>query len=195
MEERLSGAGGDLAAHVHSGVATVTLNRPQALNALTFGMLETLRDWLDHWENDAGVRMVVLDSLNGYVNAMPQEDFLHLHLHELLGYLNQRGVVTIMVLAQHGLIGAMGTPVDVSYLADTVFLMRFFEARGALKKAVSVVKKRSGFHEQTIRGFTMGKDGIVVGEPLLEFQGVMTGVPQFVGDPPTRQARDPGATP
>jgi circadian clock protein KaiC len=125
--------------------------------------------------------MVVLDSLNGYVNAMPQEDFLHLHLHELLGYLNGKGVVTIMILAQHGLVGAMGAPVDVSYLADTVFLMRFFEARGALKKAVSVVKKRSGYHEDTIREFRMARNGLVVGEPLRNFQGVMTGVPQFIG--------------
>jgi len=143
--------------------------------------------------NHEGVRMVVLDSLNGYVNAMPQEDFLHLHLHELLGYLNQKGVVTIMILAQHGMVGPMGAPVDVSYLADTVFLMRYFEARGALKKAVSVVKKRSGFHEQTIRGLTMTKDGVIVGEPLLDFQGVMTGVPQFLE--PRPRDREPGVTP
>jgi circadian clock protein KaiC len=136
-----------------------------------------------HAVNEEGVRMVVLDSLNGYVNAMPQEDYLHLHLHELLGYLNQKGVVTIMILAQHGLVGTMGTPVDVSYLADTVFLMRFFEARGALTKAVSVVKKRSGFHEDTIREFKMARHGIVIGDPLLNFQGVMTGVPQFIGPP------------
>lgn len=131
--------------------------------------------------NEEGVRMVVLDSLNGYVNAMPQEDFLHLHLHELLGYLNQSGIVTIMILAQHGLIGPMGAPVDVSYLADTVFLMRFFEARGALKKAVSVVKKRSGFHEDTIRELTMAANGINVSGPLVGFQGVMSGVPQVLG--------------
>jgi circadian clock protein KaiC len=131
--------------------------------------------------NAGDVRMVVLDSLNGYVNAMPQEDYLHLHLHELLSYLNQKGVVTIMVLAQHGLVGAMGTPVDVSYLADTVFLMRYFEAHGALKKAVSLVKKRSGFHENTIREMTMTSKGIVISEPLLNFQGVMTGVPRILG--------------
>jgi circadian clock protein KaiC len=130
-----------------------------------------------------GVGMVVLDSLNGYVNAMPQDEYLHLHLHELLTYLNGKGVVTVMILAQHGLIGAGGAPVDVSYLADTVFLMRYFEARGALKKAVSVVKKRSGYHEDTIREFRMSSRGIVVGEPLLDFQGVMTGVPQFLGGP------------
>ncbi|HUP30292.1 MAG TPA: ATPase domain-containing protein [Usitatibacter sp.] len=131
--------------------------------------------------SENGVRMVVLDSLNGYVNAMPQEEFLHLHLHELLSYLNQRGVVTIMVLAQHGLIGNTGAPVDVSYLADAVMLMRFFEARGAINKAVSIIKKRSGPHENTIRALTMSTKGIVIGEPLVDFEGVMTGVPRFVG--------------
>ena len=128
-----------------------------------------------------GVRMVVLDSLNGYVNAMPQEEFLHLHLHELLTYLNQRGVVTIMTLAQHGLIGSMGTPVDVSYLADTVMLMRFFEAKGAIRKAVSVVKKRTGDHETTIRELQMHTRGVELSEPLVHFEGVMTGVPRYIG--------------
>jgi circadian clock protein KaiC len=126
-------------------------------------------------------RMVIIDSLNGYVNAMPQEEFLHLHLHEMLTYLNQQGVVTIMVLAQHGLVGAMGAPVDVSYLADTVLLTRFFESRGAMKKALSVIKKRSGAHESTIRELTMSADGIKIGEPLVDFEGVMTGVPRFLG--------------
>ena len=135
-----------------------------------------------------GTRMVVLDSLNGYVNAMPQEEFLHLHLHELLTFLNQHGVVTIMVLAQHGLVGPMGAPVDVSYLADTVLLTRFFEARGAMKKAVSVIKKRSGAHEDTIRELTMSPKGVGIGPPLMHFEGVMTGVPRFLGGtmaPPT----------
>ena len=134
-----------------------------------------------HAVEAGGVRMVVLDSLNGYVNAMPHEDYLHLHLHELLSYLNQRGVVTIMILAQHGLIGPMGAPVDVSYLADTVMLMRFFEAAGAINKAVSVIKKRTGAHETTIREMSMSKSGILIGEPLVRFEGVMTGVPKFLG--------------
>jgi circadian clock protein KaiC len=140
-----------------------------------------LANQITHAVDKQGVRMVVLDSLNGYVNAMPQEDFLHLHLHELLSYLNQKGVVTIMILAQHGLVGAMGSPVDVSYLADTVLLMRFFEAHGAMKKAVSVIKKRSGAHEDTIRELIMSAKGIVVGNPLVHFQGVMTGVPRLLG--------------
>jgi circadian clock protein KaiC len=131
--------------------------------------------------NTGGVRLVVLDSLNGYVNAMPQEEYLHLHLHELLSYLNHKGVATIMVLAQHGLVGAMGAPVDVSYLADTVLLTRFFEARGAMKKAVSIIKKRSGRHEDTIRELKMSAGGITLGEPLVDFEGVMTGVPRFLG--------------
>jgi circadian clock protein KaiC len=131
--------------------------------------------------NRHGVRMVVLDSLNGYVNSMPQEDYLHLHLHELLSFLNQKGICTIMVLAQHGLLGHMGAPVDVSYLADAVLLTRFFEARGAMKKAVSVIKKRSGAHENTIRGLTMSQNRIQVGEPLVAFEGVMTGVPRYLG--------------
>jgi len=132
-------------------------------------------------QRDAAV--IVLDSLNGYVNAMPEDEFLHLHLHELLTYLNQRGVLTIMILAQHGLIGPMGAPVDVSYLADTVMLMRFFEARGSLRKALSVIKKRSGPHETTIREMTVASKGIVIGEPLTDFEGVMTGVPKsLVGD-------------
>jgi len=127
------------------------------------------------------VRMIVLDSLNGYVNAMPQEDYLNLHLHELLSFLNQRGVVTIMVLAQHGLIGAMGTSVDVSYLADTVILLRYFEAGGSVHKALSIIKKRSGAHEKAIRELMMSDGGIKIGPRLDGFEGVLTGVPRFVG--------------
>src|SRR4051812_37545121 len=112
---------------------------------------------------------------------MPEDEYLHLHLHELLTYLNQRGVITIMILAQHGLIGPMGAPVDVSYLADSVLLMRFFEARGSVKKAVSIIKKRSGPHETTIRELKMTASGITVGDPLADFEGVLTGVPRYVG--------------
>ena len=126
-------------------------------------------------------RMIILDSLNGYVNAMPSEDYLYLHLHEMLTYLNQQGVLTLMILAQHGLVGPMGGPVDVSYLADTVILTRFFEARGAVKKAISVIKKRSGPHETTLRELTMTRKGVELGKPLVDFEGVLTGVPRMVG--------------
>jgi circadian clock protein KaiC len=125
--------------------------------------------------------MVVLDSLNGYVNAMPQDDSLSLHLHELLSFLNQRGVVTIMIIAQHGLLGSMGVPVDVSYLADTVLLTRYFEARGSVRKAISIIKKRSGAHETTIRELDMTQGGVQIGKPLDQFEGVLTGVPRWVG--------------
>src|SRR6185436_16860638 len=108
--------------------------------------------------------------------------------HELLSYLNQQGVLTIMILAQHGLVGPMGAPVDVSYLADTVIVLRFFEARGAVKKAISVIKKRSGPHETTLRELTMTKRGVVLGRPLVEFEGVLTGVPRLVGGSGTPQA-------
>jgi circadian clock protein KaiC len=129
-------------------------------------------------------KVIVLDSLNGYVNAMPSDDFLYLHLHELLSYLNQQGVVTIIIMAQHGLVGPMGAPVDVSFLADTVILTRFFEARGAVHKAISVIKKRSGPHEDTLRELVMTPRGVELGEPLLEFEGVLTGVPRYVGNLP-----------
>ena len=127
-----------------------------------------------------GVRMIILDSLNGYVNAMPQDDFLTLHLHELLSFLNQRGVITLMMLAQQGLVGAMGTPVDVSYLADSVLLTRYFEARGEVRKAISIIKKRSGAHENTIRELIMTDSCINIGPPLRDFEGVLTGVPKFI---------------
>jgi len=126
-------------------------------------------------------RMIIVDSINGYLNAMPEERFLNLQLHELLAFLNQQGIITIMVLAQQGLVGSMQSTVDLTYLADTVVLLRYFEARGALKQALSVVKKRSGAHERTIREIKVGAGGIQVGKPLTGFQGVMTGVPSFLG--------------
>ncbi len=130
-----------------------------------------------------GTRVVVIDSLNGYLNAMPEERTLALQLHELLAVLNQKGVTTFMVLAQHGVLGpTMQTPIDVSYLADTVIMLRYFEADGAVRKAISVVKKRSGSHEDTIREYRMGApEGISVGRPLSGFRGVLTGVPSYIG--------------
>ncbi len=132
---------------------------------------------------EKGTRVVIIDSLNGYLNAMPQERFLTLHIHELLTYLNQRGVATLMVMAQHGLIGGhMDQPVDVSYLADSVVMLRFFEAAGAVRKAISIVKSRSGNHESTIRELALESGGIVIGAPLSQFRGVLTGVPEYAGE-------------
>jgi len=123
-------------------------------------------------------RMIVIDSLNGYINAMPSERFLLIQMHELLMFLGQRGVVTILVMAQHGMMGAaMQTPIDVSFLADTVVLLRYFEAMGEVRQALSVVKKRRSGHERTIREMRLGQGGVMVGEPLREFEGVLTGVP------------------
>ncbi len=128
-----------------------------------------------------GVRMVVIDSINGYLNAMPEERYLTLQLHELLAYLSQQGIITILVLAQQGLVGTMQSTVDLTYLADTVLLLRYFEARGTLRQAISVIKKRSGNHERTLREITISKSGIEVGNPLSDLQGVLTGVPTFLG--------------
>jgi circadian clock protein KaiC len=132
---------------------------------------------------EAGAKVVIIDSLNGYMNAMPEERFLTTHLHEMFAYLNQKGVVTIMVVAQHGMIvgTAGGGDVDVSYLADTVLLFRYFEARGEILQALSVFKKRTGSHERTLRQLKISEKGVAVGDPLKEFRGVMTGVPQYEG--------------
>ncbi len=129
-----------------------------------------------------GARTVVLDSLNGYQAAMPGETALVLHVHELLQYLNRRGATTFLTVAQHGLVGDMKSPVDVTYLADTVILLRYFEALGRVRRAVSVVKKRTGPHEDTIREYRIGTHGLTLGSPLANFQGVLRGVPVMVGE-------------
>jgi circadian clock protein KaiC len=131
---------------------------------------------------DDGVRMVIIDSLNGYLNAMPEERFLALQMHEILSYLNQHGVVTILILSQQGVLGQFGSPVDLSYLADTIVLLRFFEAAGEIRRAISVTKKRNTGHERLIREMQIGgPDTIQVGDPLTQFHGVLTGVPRYKG--------------
>lgn len=126
-----------------------------------------------------GVGIVVLDSLSGYQNAMPEEQFLLLQMHELLTYLNQQGVLTLLVLAQHGMVGTMQSPIDLTYLSDSVLLLRYFESAGQLRRAISVLKKRTGGHEASIREYRVDKHGIRVGEPLTNFSGILTGVPKF----------------
>jgi circadian clock protein KaiC len=132
-------------------------------------------------DDNKPAKMIVIDSLNGYLNAMPEEKFLTAQLHELLAFLGQQGVATILTLTQAGMVGSMTTPIDTTYLADNVVLFRFFEAGGWVRRAVSVVKKRNGYHERTIRELDMSEQGILIGEPLEGFQGVLTGVPTFVG--------------
>jgi circadian clock protein KaiC len=129
----------------------------------------------------AGAKTVVIDSLNGYQSAMPEEQSLLLHMHELLQYLNRQGATTFVTVAQHGLVGDMRSPVDITYLADSVILLRYFEALGRVRRAISVIKKRSGHHEDTIREYRIGKNGFAIGEPLEDFQGVLRGVPTYMG--------------
>jgi circadian clock protein KaiC len=127
------------------------------------------------------IRTVAIDSLNGYQAAMPEEQFLILHLHELLQFLNRRGAATFLAIAQHGTVGEMRQGIDLTYLADTVILLRYFEALGHVRRAISVIKKRTGPHENTIREFQIDKRGLTVGPPLVDFQGVLHGIPTYVG--------------
>jgi circadian clock protein KaiC len=131
--------------------------------------------------DSAGAKAVLIDSINGYQASMPDEQALILHIHELLQYLNRQGANTYLTVAQHGLVGDMKSPVDVTYLADTVILLRYFEATGQVRRAVSIIKKRTGAHEDTIREYRISRTGITLGGPLSEFQGVLRGVPNFVG--------------
>jgi len=175
---RASGLGREMEEQVEAGHMSLQQIDPAELSPGEFAHF--VRRAVD----EEGARVVVIDSLNGYLQAMPDERFLTVQMHELLTYLNQQGVVTLLVLAQHGFMGSnMGTPVDVSYLADTVLMLRFFEARGEVRRAVSVVKKRTGYHENTIREMRMSGGGIAVGEPLRDFQGVLTGVPSYSNEP------------
>jgi circadian clock protein KaiC len=128
------------------------------------------------------IKTVVIDSLNGYQAAMPEENSLVLHMHELLQYLNRQGAATFMTVAQHGLVGDMKAPVDVTYLADTVILLRYFEAAGRVRRAISIIKKRTGPHEAAIREYRIGDRGLTIGEPLENFHGVLRGVPVYSGD-------------
>jgi circadian clock protein KaiC len=132
--------------------------------------------------DDDAIKTVVIDSLNGYQAAMPEENSLILHIHELLQYLNRRGAATFMTVAQHGLVGDMKSPVDVTYLADTVVLLRYFEALGSVRRAISIIKKRTGAHESTIREYRIDKRGLTIGQPLDGFQGVLRGVPVYIGE-------------
>ena len=126
------------------------------------------------------IKTVIIDSLNGYQASMPAENSLILHMHELLQYLNRQGAATFLTMAQHGLVGDMRAPADVTYLADTVILLRYFEAEGHVRRAMSCIKKRTGLHESTIREYRIGPSGLSVGEPLTAFQGVLRGVPTLL---------------
>jgi len=150
-----------------------------------------------HAVEDDGVRLVVLDSLNGYLSAMPDERHLALHMHELLTYLSLRNVVTLLTLNQHGLAsGAVESPVEISYLADTVLVLRYFETGGAVHRAAAVVKRRCGQHEFTTRDMTIGRGGVRFGQPLSSLRGLLSGQAVFTGSPADLQDTrpPPGAT-
>jgi circadian clock protein KaiC len=173
--ERAKGLGIDLQAMVDS--ERLLIEQVDAAELTPGELSERVRYCVE----DSGARTVVIDSLNGYQAAMPEEQSLILHMHELLQYLNRKGASTFLTVAQHGLVGDMKSPVDVTYLADTVILLRYFEARGRVRRAISVIKKRTSAHEDTIREYRIGSEGITLGEPLMNFQGVLRGVPELVG--------------
>jgi circadian clock protein KaiC len=174
--KRGQGLGLDPSPYLKSGKLHMEQIDPAELSPGEF--IQRVRDMVEVH----GARLIVIDSLNGFINAMPGESHLPLQMHELLGFLNQHGVATILVLSQAGLMGSnMTTPADLSYLADNVMLFRYFEADGRVRKALSVVKKRSGAHEDTIRELLMADGCVIVGEALTDFRGVLTGVPTYVG--------------
>ncbi len=173
--QRSAKIGIDLRGHVKSGAIKITQLDPAELSPGQF--ISQVRAAVED-----GARFIIIDSLNGFLAAMSGEHMLIAQMHELLTFLNQRGVVTFLVLTISGMLGPnMSMPVDMSYLSDNILVLRFFEAGGRLRKAVSVVKKRSGKHEDTIRELSFSPNGIVIGEPLSAFRGVMTGVPVDVG--------------
>jgi circadian clock protein KaiC len=174
LVSRMRGMGVDLEPPRASGLLALRQVDPAELTPGEFAHL--IRDEVEQ----GGASAIVIDSLNGYLNAMPGERYLSIHLHELLMYLGERGVATLLVGAHQGIIGTqMRTPVDASYLADAVVMLRYYEDRGEVRQAISVMKKRGGQHERTIRAFSLGPGGIRVGEPLRDFRGVLTGVPEL----------------
>lgn len=176
LVERMRGLGIDLAAAQASGA--LLLEQVDAAELSPGEFAHRVRSAVD----SRSIRTVVIDSLNGYQAAMPEENALILHMHELLQYLNRQGAATFMTVAQHGLVGDPQAPVDITYLADTVILLRYFEAGGAVRRAVSVIKKRAGAHEGTIREFRIGPGGLALGDPLAGFRGVLRGVPVYAGE-------------
>ena len=176
MMHRARGIGMDLAKYVDEGRIHLQPIDPTEMSPGEFA--HRVRETVGGEDGGVAAKIVVIDSLTGYLNAMPEERFLVSQMHELLTYLGNHGVVTFLVVAQHGLLGhSMQTPLDTSYLADSVILFRYFEIDGEVRQAISVLKKRSGSHEKTIREFYLGSNGISVGEPLSEFYGILTGTP------------------
>jgi circadian clock protein KaiC len=174
--KRAGGVGVDLGKHEKAGHLHIEQIDPADVSP---GQLsERIKEAVER----QGARVVVIDSLTGYLHAMPEEQFVILQMHEMLTYLNQQGVVTILILAQHGMVGRMEAPVDLTYVSDTVLLLRFFESQGRIRRAVSVIKKRTGAHEDSIRELRIDSGGLRVGDPLTNFRGVLSGVPIYEGE-------------
>jgi len=173
--KRTGELGIDVRKHVESGMIML---RQIQLAELTPGELSYM---VSREVEEKGARVVIIDSVNGYMMATPQEKYLTMQFHELLAYLNRNGVISMLVVGQYGLVGTMQAPIDMSYLADSVVMLRYFEAEGSVKQAISILKKRSGAHERTIREYHIDKGGLKLGEPLSEFRGVLTGVPVYEG--------------
>ncbi len=173
---RAAGLGIDIRPFLDSGM--ISIQRVDPAEMSPGELVASVQNFVE----EQGVRMIALDSLNGYLQSMPGEQFLAVHLHELLAYLGNRGILTLIVLAQAGTIGSpLQSAVDVSYLADNILLLRYFESHGEVRQAISIIKRRSGNHEHTIRELRLGPDRIRIGAPLRDFQGVLTGTPTFLG--------------
>lgn len=176
MLHRAKGIGMKLAEHIKAGL--IHLQPIDAAEMSPGEFAHRVREVVGGENGSIAAKVLVIDSLNGYLNAMPEENFLASQMHELLTYLGHHGVVSFLVVAQHGLLGhSMHTPLDTSYLADSVILFRYFEVDGKVRQAISVVKKRSGHHEKNIREYKISSSGISVGEPLIEYHGILTGAP------------------
>ncbi len=182
--------GMDMQKWVREGLITLQQIDPAEMSSGEFAT--TVRRAAESEGPGGPARLIIIDSLNGYLNAMPEEKFLTAQLHELLSYLGQLGVVTILTVTQSGMVGNMASPVDTTYLADNVVLFRYFEAGGTVRRAVSVVKKRNGRHERSIREIDMEERGVQIGEPLVDFHGILTGTPAYVGTDGTLLRKPPG---
>ena len=175
--KRAASLGFDLPPLIESGLFVIQQVDPAEMSAGEFAY--TVRTVIERQEGS----LIVIDSLNGYFNSMPEEHFLTLHLHELLSYLNDAAVTTILIVSQHGALGQVSSPVDVSYLADAVILLRYYETRGAFRRAISMLKKRTSVHEQTVRDFQLTSHGVRVGAVVEEFRGILAGMQSAEASP------------
>lgn len=186
---RARAMGMDLQPHIDRGDLQLVQIDPAEISPGEFA------SWIRRAVERDGVRFVAIDSLNAFLQAMPGEKFLLLQMHELLSYLNQQGVITMLVLGQHGIIGDIRSDIDLSYLSDTIVLYRYFESRGEVLKAISIAKSRTTAHQTSIREFRLGAGGIEVGLPLKDFEGVLAGLPSYRGETPLLSATPAAADP